>query len=355
MAAYTTIDNPELYFQTVIYTGDGNTGRSITLDGSEDMQPDLVWIKNRDTARKNNVYDSVRGVTKRIVSDSTVAEDTAGNGLTAFNSDGFTTGSETDTNNDTDGIVAWCFKAGTAFSNDASATSIGDIDSSGSASTTAGFSICSYTGSGSAGDTIKHGLDKTPSFYVVKTRDSTYDWRAYHKGIGETKYLNLNQNVAVATATNAWNDTAPTSSVFSLGDGSTVNQNTDNFIAYCFADVQGFSKVGGSYVGNGSSNGAFIYTGFRPAFVMIRDTGNAENTFIFDNKRDGYNVNKVLLYANTTPADTTTGANQIDLLSNGFKCRSTDNGTNRSGATFIYTAFAEAPFVNSNGVPCNAR
>jgi len=330
--AYTTIDDPELYFQTVIYTGDGNTGRSITLDGSEDMSPNLVWIKNRDTARKNNVYDSVRGTTKRIVSDSTVAEDTAGNGLTAFNSDGFTTGSETDTNNDTDGIVAWCWKE----------------------SATSGFDIVSYTGDGNAGATVSHSLSAAPSFYVVKTRDSTYDWRAYHKGIGETKYFNLNQTTAAATATNAWNDTAPTSSVFYLGDGSTVNQDTDNFIAYCFAEKQGFSKID-KYNGNGNADGAFVYTGFRPAWVMIRDPGNAENTFIFDNKRDGYNVNKVLLYANTITADTTTGANQIDLLSNGFKCRSTDNGTNRSGATFLYMAFAEAPFVNSNGVPCNAR
>ena len=327
------LDNPELYFQCKIYTGDGNTGRSITLDGSEDMQPDLVWIKNRDTARKNNVYDSVRGVTKRIVSDSTVAEDTAGNGLTAFNSDGFTTGSETDTNNDTDGIVAWCWKE----------------------SATAGFDIVSYTGDGNAGATVSHSLSATPSFYVVKTRDSAYDWRAYHKGIGETKYLNLNQNVAVATATNAWNDTAPTSSVFSLGDGSTVNQDTDDFIAYCFAEKQGFSKFS-SYTGNGNADGTFVYTGFRPAFVLFKGLASNREWILADNKRDDpHNVIDAVIYGNTNdPEGTNT---MVDFLSNGFKFRtSAGPGTiNTGGESYIYAAFAEAPFVNSNGVPCNAR
>ena len=329
--AYTTIDNPELYFQTVIYTGDGNTGRSITLDGSEDMQPDLVWIKNRDTARKNNVYDSVRGTTKRIVPDSTVAEDTAGNGLTAFNSDGFTTGSETDTNNDTDGIVAWCWKE----------------------SATAGFDILTYTGN-ATNRTISHNLSAVPQVVIVKRTDATTAWSSLHlNGVGSEYRMVLNDTAAPEDDATMWQDTDPTSSVFTLGTSSSTNVNTGTYVAYCFAEKQGYSKFG-NYTGNGSTDGTFVYTGFRPAFVLFKQTNTSGgHWYIYDNKR-GQNELDKHLYPNVTSAEAT-GDNSIDILSNGFKMRSNNGDSNASGGTYIYMAFAEAPFVNSNGVPCNAR
>ena len=351
--AYTTIDDPTIYFNTVLYTGDASSPRTISGVG---FSPDLVWCKNRTTANDNRLVDQVRGANKEMSSNRTLAEysDNSDGNLTSFNSDGFviTEGSSNinNWNKDTDSYVAWCWKASGSTASNGS----GDITSTVSANTTAGFSIVSYTGDGNAGATVGHGLGSAPSFYVVKTRDSDYDWRAYHKGIGETKYLNLNQNIAVATATNAWNDTAPTSSVFSLGDGSTVNQNTDNFITYCFAEKQGYSKFG-SYNGNGNADGAFVYTGFRPAWVMVKKTNGTDHWFIIDNKRTGFNEDNYGLYANLQNAEYTGTAYQLDILSNGFKARDTDGMLNGSGDSYIYAAFAEAPFVNSNGVPCNAR
>ena len=329
--AYTAIDDPELYFQTVIYTGDGNTGRSITLDGSEDMQPDLVWIKNRDTARKNNVYDSVRGTTKRIVSDSTVAEDTAGNGLTAFNSDGFTTGSETDTNNDTDGIVAWCWKE----------------------SATAGFDILTYTGN-ATNRTISHNLSAVPQVVIVKRTDATTAWSSLHlNGVGSEYRMVLNDTAAPEDDATMWQDTDPTSSVFTLGTSSSTNVNTGTYVAYLFSEKQGFSKFG-SYEGNGNADGTFIYTGFRPAMIIFKQYNTSGGQwYTYDNKR-GQNELDDHLYPNLTSAEAT-GDNAIDILSNGFKMRSNNGDSNADAGTYIYMAFAEAPFVNSNGVPCNAR
>ena len=365
--AYTTIDDPEAYFQVKTYTGNSDhyeTGDSqaITFDGDEDMSPDLVWIKSRTqggTGYNGNhvVFDSVRGTTKRIAPSTTEAELTQ-SGVTAFGSDGFTVGPYDMMNSDGDAFVAYCWKAGTAFTNDASATSIGDVDSSGSASTTAGFSICSYTGSGSAGDEIKHGLDKTPEMLIFKNRSTDVTWIVGSKPAGFTNIQFLQGTDVATDDSNAFNDTDPTSSVFTLGGnaGTGTNETGSSFICYAFTSIQGYSKIG-SYKG-GASNFPFIYLGFRPAFVLIKgavsgDGDAAQNWELYDNKRAGYNGGNATLYPNATYAEGTN--DRIHLMSNGFKININSDGVNDNNSTYLYMAFAEAPFVNSNGVPCNAR
>jgi len=350
--AYTTIDNPELYFQTKIYTGDGSTP-SITLDGDEDMQPDLVWIKNRDEADSHCLFDSVRTATEVLHADATDAEATDADTLTSFDSDGFALGADVKVNTDTEAYVAWCWKAGTAFSNDASATSIGTVDSSGSASATSGFSIVSFDLTGESGvETIKHGLGVAPKMVITKRRSGgAGDWTTWHDSLG-VYYLVLSGTAAQATTSDFMNDTDPTSSVFTVGDPSWWGANP--YIAYCFSEVQGFSKFG-SYVGNGNADGTFIYTGFKPAFVLARNTGAIENWPLFDSTRDTHNVVTSMFRADSNQVEDTSSSYLVDFLSNGFKWRASDGKINGSGSTYIYMAFAEAPFVNSNGVPCNAR
>ena len=359
--AFTTIDNPELYFQVKLYTGTGSS-QAITLDGDEDMQPDWVWIKERDDTSAHNAYDSVRGVTKYLYVDENGTQVTDAGSLTAFGSDGFTVNNDVYINESSSTYVAWCWKAGTAFSNDASATSVGSIDSSGSINTTAGFSIINFTGNGTAGATVAHGLSAVPKWILVKvhTSDTAYDWRVYHASLGATKNMFFNDGSAVATATNKWNDTAPTSSVFSLGDTSGTNESGSGIITYNFVEKQGFSKFG-SFIGNGSLDGTFCFTGFRPAFVLLKCSSHASsNWVILDNKKSNPFNDATCpdaLYANDNATESTASP-WADLLSNGFKCRGYNEGNTINASTshtYIYMAFAEAPFVNSNGVPCNAR
>ena len=352
--AYTTIDNPELFFQTVLYTGNA-TARSITLDGSEDMQPDWVWCKNRDIEANNHLFDSVRGATKDLISNVTTAEATDAQKVTSFDSDGFSLGTNGNVNGNTNKQVAWCWKAGTSFSNDASATSVGTIDSTGSINTTAGFSIISYTGNGTLGATVAHGLGVAPSLVIVKRRDTTGNWWTYHSNLGgANKYIVLNSTSAAGTSTNIWNNTAPTSTVFSLGDNSNypeVNGTSNTFIAYCFAGKKGYSKFG-SYKGNGNADGTFIYTGFLPAWIMVKPIDATQNWQIHDLKRLGYNITNKNLSSNSTATEAENDF--MDIVSNGFKIKRADV-LNVSGDEYIYWAFAKAPFTNSNGVPTNAR
>jgi hypothetical protein len=346
------LDNPELYFQTKLYAGNGSS-QSITFDGSENMQPDWVWIKSRTDTRKHNLYDSVRGTNKRLVSNATSAEDEPDSnaGVNAFNSDGFTVGSETDVNGSSRNFVSWNWLAGGS----ASSNSDGSITSSVSASTTAGFSIVSYTGTGSNA-TIGHGLNSSPKMVIVKDRDnSSYAWHVYHVGVGATKTIYLNLSNTPDTNSIYWNNTTPTSSVFSVGTSVTTNNSGDKFIAYCFADVKGYSKFG-SYTGNGSTDGTFVYTGFKPAWVLVKRTDGTQDWFIIDNKRNTFNVSDTALLPNASDADyTSTNIYGKDMLSNGFKVRGSSSRQNGSGNNYIYMAFAESPFVNSNGVPTNAR
>ena len=353
--AYTTIDNPELYFQAVLYTGNQST-QAITFDGSEDMQPDWVWVKQRaDDGYSHELFDSVRGVTKYIVADTNASETTGNTTLTAFGSDGFTLGADTIVNKNTKTYVSWNWKMGTAFSNDASATSVGSIDSSGSINTTAGQSIISWTGTGSAA-TIAHGLSAVPRMIIVKNRDDTDNWYVYHYVNGNTHSLLLDTNDAkVGAYTDNWNNTTPTSSVFSVGgSAATSGASNEKMISYCFTDVKGYSKIG-KYTGNGNANGPMIFTGFKPAWILAKAVGAADNWTMWDNKRGSTNVVQAMLRADTNQVEANSSSYQVDLLSSGFKWRSNDSKINANGSVYAYLAFAESPFVNSNKLPNNAR
>jgi hypothetical protein len=352
--AYTTIDNPELFFQTKLYTGTGSS-QSITLDGDENMQPDWVWLKDRDGTNQNFVYDSVRGVTKELNTETNQAEQTKSGGLTAFGSDGFTLGDYSGSNNSSTNYVSWNWKAGTAFSNDASATSVGTIDSSGSVSTTAGFSIISYTGNGTANQSVAHGLGAVPKFIINKPRNDSGHWSVTNPrflSVSDPNMMYLQLTSAEADDTNVNGEIAPSSTVFGVDDYTGVNTNNQTQIAYCFTPIKGYSAMG-SYTGNGNADGPFVYTGFKPAMIIIKLSSGSDNWTIYDSKRDGFNGDTHALFPNTSDAQTTDV--DIDLLSNGFKIVRASGRVNTSAGTHIYMAFAESPFVNSKGVPTNAR
>ena len=350
--AYTTIDKPSDYFETKLYTGNGGT-QSIT---GLDFQPNWVWIKDRDDTYKHILVDSVRGATKHLASSLTAAEITNTANVTSFTSDGFALSSDGNVNANADKYASWNWKAGTAFSNDASSTGIGSIDSTGSVNQTAGFSIVSFTGNATAGATIAHGLGAVPSWILLKDRDLAKNWNSYHKGIDSSPQnftIRLNNTDAkLDTPANGWNDTAPTSSVFSIGDGTQVNTSGSNMIAYIFAEKQGYSKFG-SYIGNGNADGTFVYTGFKPAFTIIKKTDTTNSWMVGDNKINPFNVTDNMLRADLNNAQQS--GNYVDYLSNGFKPRLSGNAFNGSDGTYIYMAFAENPFVTSTGVPATAR
>ena len=342
--AYSTIDKPTDYFNTVLYTGNGGS-QNITGVG---FSPDWVWLKGRNNANNHNLNDTVRGVNKQLYADINNAETTATTHLTAFDSDGFTLGNDGAVNGSSDTYVSWNWKAGGS----ASSNSNGSITSSVSANTTAGFSIVTYTGNGTAGATVGHGLGSIPKGIIVKVRNTTNEWVVYHTSLGATKFIEMNSTGAVQTNTTRFNDTEPTSSVFSLGTAAGLNTSSDTHVAYCFAEKKGYSKFG-SYTGNGNADGTFVYTGFRPAWVMVKRTDSGNSWCIFDNKRPGFNETNQYLLAEDSRAELTDMG--FEILSNGFKLRQTFNSVNGSGASYIYLAFAESPFVNSNGVPNNAR
>ena len=352
--AYTDIDKPSDYFNTVLHSGDNSSPEPISGFG---FQPDWVWTKCRTAAYSHSISDSVRGANKTIRSDNTslqVSDDAYGN-LTAFNSDGFTatTGSSSINYYNQSGqtYVNWGWKAGTSFTNDASSTGIGSIDSAGSFNNDSGFSIVSYTGTGSAG-TIKHGLNSVPSMIIIKVLTNTAnDWCVYHQATGNNKSTFLNESNAVSS--NAFmNNTTPTSSVFSVDGSNYSSGSSRNYIAYCFVEKKGYSKFG-SYTGNGSANGPFNYLGFKPAWLVIKRTDSTGNWHMFDNKRNPHNVVGQNLYANITQVEGTD--NTCDFLSNGFKLTASSNSRNGSGNSYIYMAFAENPFTTSTGVPATAR
>ena len=343
--AYTTIDDPTIYFNTKLYTGNGST-QSITGVG---FQPDWLWIKNRDGTNNHILQDVVRGATKSLESDGTGAETTSSTRVTSFDSDGFSIGSAGTNNTNSNNYVSWNWLAGGS----ASSNSNGSITSSVSANTTAGFSIVAYTGNGTAGATVGHGLGVAPEAIILKSRSTNgAQWTVYHQGMGNTKGMQLDTTAAAGTSTLYWNDTTPSSTVFTLGAGGDPNGSGGNLIAYCFAGKQGYSKFG-KYTGNGSSDGPFIYTGFRPAWILYKNTSTADSWFLHDNKRQGFNSENELLFADLSNVEST--VNRIDIFSNGFKAIDSDKGVNQSGDTYIYWAIAESPFVNSNGVPTNAR
>ena len=352
--AYTDIDNPELYFQCKIYTGNATDDTAITLDGDENMQPDWVWIKDRTNGNHHRIYDSVRGATKAIYSSLNYAEGTASDGLKSFNSDGFTLGDGSDENGDNANLVSWCWKAGTTGSGTSTGSGTGKAYSY-SVSTDAGFSIVSFIGNGTAAHTIPHHLGVTPKVIILKARGANQNWRVFHHSLGSDKRLILDSTNASEDA-GFLNDTDPTSTVFTLGASDDAwNADDATYIAYCFAEKQGYSKFE-SYTGNGDADGTFVYTGFSPSFVLLKETSNANNFMIFDNKRSPFNLMDDFISPDIADAESTGNANnRMDMLSNGFKIRGSGTATNRSGSNFIYMAFAENPFTTSTGVPATAR
>jgi len=355
--AYTTIDKPSDYFNTVLYTGNGSTN-AITGVG---FQPDWLWLKKRNSSVNHFLFDAVRGASKELNSNNTEAEASPANYLSSFDSDGFTIGSDSDINGSSDTHVSWNWKAGTSFTNDASATGIGTIDSTGSVNTDAGFSIVSYTGNATDNASVKHGLNTAPKMVIIKDLSDTSTWGVWHQSLTNGGYkLTLNSTAAQADDSafiGGSNRAIPTSSVFFLGSGGGGNGTNAN-IAYCFSEVKGYSKFG-SYTGNGNADGTFVYTGFKPAFVIRKVTSASSDWLMQDNKRSesgGSNQIRNYLFPNSSQAEV---SNQdyfnIDFLSNGFKMRSTDGGANGSGSSYIYMAFAENPFVTSSGVPACAR
>ena len=337
--AYTVIDNPTSFFNTVLYTGNASTN-AITGVG---FQPDWVWLKRRDGTGNHNLYDAVRGATKYLESSSTAQDQTQSAGLTAFDSDGFTLGSNTNMNGSSNSYVSWNWSAGTG---QGSSNTDGTINTTyTSVNTTAGFSISKFTGTGSAA-TVGHGLGAVPKMYMVKNiTTNSLQWRVYHASLGATKHLALEATQAEGTASSVFNNTEPTSTVFSIGTDNGSNKSGDSHVAYCFAEVKGYSKFG-SYTGSGNADGAFIYTGFKPAFVLLKVSSTNNNWNMFDDKRPGFNEIDQRLFPNLSDAEQD-GTAAVDFLSNGFKFRNTNDNYNASSATYIYMAFAKAPFVTS--------
>ena len=353
--AYTDIDKPSDYFNTKLYTGNGGT-QSITGVG---FAPNWVWIKDRGDTGYHQVLDTVRGATKYISTNTDSVEATEAAGLTSFNSDGFSLGNNTNYNSgDPRTYVSWNWKAGTSVSGTTTGSGTGKAYT-GSVNTDAGFSIIRHLGNDTAGHTIPHHLGAVPKMIIghgVSGSDAT-SWTVYHHTLGNTHTISLNETGAAVDSA-VWNDTTPTSSVISLGSSGNVNDADDAFILYSFAEKQGYSKIS-SYIGNGNADGTFVYTGFKPAFVIRKVTDASSDWIMQDNKRSesgGSNQIRNYLFPNSNQAEV---SNQdyfnIDFLSNGFKMRSTDGGANGSGNNYIYIAFAENPFVTSTGVPATAR
>ena len=338
--------NVEEVFSTYLYEGTGSA-QTITNGIDLDGEGGLVWAKRRDGTGDHWLVDTERGLDKSLKTNTTDANNTGSQQILSFDSDGFTlaAGQGNSFENDSAGnYVAWNWKAGGT----ASSNTDGSITSSVSANQDAGISILTYTGNGTSGATIGHGLGKKPSLIIIKNRnDSAQDWPVQHSSIGATGQLVLSSSAGVNYSSVYWNNTEPTSSVFTVGSANNVNKSGNSHVAYVFSEIDGFSKFG-KYIGNGSADGAFIYTGFRPAWIMIKGT-SAYSWHIIDTKRIGYNDSNRVLLANTTdPEQTNYSVQERDILSNGFKMRDSNAGTNASGSTYIYLAFAENPFKYAN-------
>jgi len=349
--AYTDIDDPSAFFQTVIYTGNA-TARSITFNGNSDMQPDWVWGKQRSGTDSHQVSDSVRGVSKKSNPDTNAAEGTTSTHITAFNSNGFSVGTGGGFNGNTITQVAWCWKAGTSVSGNTTGSGTAKAYT-GSVNTDAGFSIIRYLGNAAAGHTVPHHLGVAPKAMIIKSLAATQSWFInFPFGTGAGYIMLDRTNAGDGSNDSVWSSTAPSSSVVTLGETGGVNENNDAYIMYAFAEKQGYSKFG-SYKGNGNADGPFVYTGFKPAFVIAKNSSATTNWQMVDNKRNTANIVNKVLYPDLSNAEDTVSL--VDFNSNGFKVRNTTTDWNTSGQTIIYMAFAENPFVTSTGVPATAR
>ena len=336
---------PNDYFNTKLYTG---TGSSNTVTGVG-FQPDFTWIKSRSNTYSHTLTDAVRGVTKHNASNNSNAEYTSTTEITSFDSDGFTVGTDAGVNNSSSTFASWNWKA----NGQGSANTDGSITSTVSANTTAGFSIVTYTGTGSAA-TVGHGLGSAPSVIIQKKTSASATWLVKHPAIGTNGYIRLDSTAASATDSAIWNNADPTSTVFSIGTDSTINASGATSVAYCFAEKTGFSKFG-SYTGNASTDGPFVYCGFKPAWFLVKKSSAAgEDWGLYDNKRNTFNEVDEALFPSATTAETNVG-DGLDFCSNGIKIRDSGGELNTSAATYIFMAFAEAPLVSSNGVPSVAR
>jgi hypothetical protein len=361
MGNYTATNDPSAHFNIQVYTGTGNSGNAQTFDGSSNLQPDLLWNKVLSEADSHAMFDSTRGVNKIIYPNVDLAEGTDGNGnIESFDSNGFTVGGNQQYANRASATqCTWAWRAGGGSGNRTTFSESGNNPAGGyQANTTAGFSIVDYTGTGSAG-TIAHGLGAVPKSIWVRNLDdgSGTDWGVYHRNAssaGNDSYLVLNDSDAASTAGTMWNDTTPTSSVFTVGSNNKTNKDGTRYIAYVFAEVRGFSKFG-AYVGNNNSNGPFIYCGFKPAWVMVKHTSSAEDWALYDRKRNGRGINdsnpaSKRIKPNTTAAQA--DDTFADFISTGFKIRNTGADKNSNSATYVYWAFADHPLVTNSGAPC---
>ena len=347
--AYTTIDDPSAHFQAKGYAGNSVDNTAITNDGNSNLQPDLIWFARYDTPGDKFLLDSSRGVTKFLISSGSDAEGTSTSIVKSFDTNGFSVGTNSNSNSSSSNYVAWQWKAngGTTSSNtDGSITSTVQVNQD------AGFSIVTWTtGVGSGNHSVGHGLGVKPAMFITKSRGSTSSWWTWHQGLtGDTSYVNLQATTAELTNSSIWGG-GITSSVFGYNYPVTVYANQP-YIAYCFAEKQGYSKFG-KYVGNGSTDGAFIYTGFKPAVIILKRTDTAKNWNIIT----GATIQKNVIDErfNLNLGNIQSVSDWADFISNGFKLRTTNAAINASGGTYIYMAFAENPFTTSTGVPTTAR
>jgi len=350
--AYSDIKDPSAYFQTKTYTGTNNSN-ALTNDGNSDLKPDFIWIKRRDYNNGHQLLDSTRGVDKILGSELSSAETTLANRLSSFDTNGFTVESSSGAFNASgEPFVAWQWKAngGTTSSN-----TTGTITSTVQANTDAGFSIVTWAGTASTA-TIGHGLGVAPKVVLVRARDKNVptSWIMFHKdgSTSDDDYLILQGTFAKNSQAGLWNNQYPSSTVLGIANDFWVNSASTNYLAYCFAEVEGYSKFG-KYVGNGNANGSFVYTGFKPAMIILKRTDATNNWLIYDHKRSGYNPKQDKLYPDDASAEDAS-TTSVDLLSNGFKLRASSASQNASGGTYIYMAFAENPFV-AGGIPTTAR
>ena len=350
--AYSTINDPSAYFQTKTYTGTGSSN-AITNTGNANLRPDWVWIKSRSNAVDHGAWDSTRGASNRLIINTTGAAETQNN-FTSFDSDGFTVNIGDIANTNSYTYVGWQWKAngGTTSSN-----SDGTITSTVQADTTAGFSIITYAGNGSNNATVGHGLGATPKIIITKNRSAAYNWITYFSELAATKVLVLDMDLAEFTPSGGYYSNVG-SSTYQLVQGSSnltnVNASGNDYVAYCFAEKQGYSKFG-SYTGNGNVDGPFVYCGFKPAWVMTKNTSHAGGWAIMDNARSPFNVMNEYLIANNSDAEASGSSFDIDTTATGFKIRASNANINADGRTYMFMAFADKSLVGTNNIIALAR
>jgi len=350
MAVFTAVDDPGSFFTTKLYQGTDSAPAAITGVG---FAPDMIWTKDREYDSSHRMHDVRQGPTYSTVPDYGYVSTTS-YPFSSFDADGWTINSTNRSLNSPAGeeYASWCWKMGTTTGIDGTGATI--TPTGYSFNSTAGQSIIQYTGNSSSGALVPHGLGVTPTLIIVKNLTTVESWMIYTELLGATKYLVLDTTAAEATNTGRWNDTAPTSTLFSLGDSASTNENPYSYIAYCFANKQGYFHSGG-YTGNVNYDGPTIFCGFRPAYVLIRRYDTTSNWMIYNTKVSTFNLVDTYLIAQNADVEDSTTSLGLDILSTGFKIRGTSNSVNASGGNYWFAAFADQPLANSEGVPSNAR